>query len=64
MDRDDEKDEDEDKSPPAVSHTEACCALEIVLAYVEQQPGVHMSTTVMLNSILVEAAMKRSMNQN
>ena len=57
-----EEEEKEDETPPMVSHTEACHALETVLAYLEQQPGVQMSTTVMLNSLLVEAARKRSIN--
>ena len=32
------------------------CALETVLAYLEQQPGVPVSTTLTINSVLVEVA--------
>jgi len=51
-----EEKEKEDETPPRVSHTETCHALETVL---EQQAGVLVSTTVMLNSLLVEATRKR-----
>ena len=34
-----------------------------VLAYLEQQPGVPVSTTVTINSLLVEVAKKRSKNK-
>ena len=40
VDGDKESEDDEGESPPMVSHSEACCALETVLAYLEQQPGV------------------------
>ena len=55
--------ESEGESPPMVSHSEAYCALETVLAYLEQQPGVPVSTTVTINSLLVEVAKKRSKKQ-
>ena len=46
-----------------VSHSEACCALETVLAYLEQQAGVLVSTAVTINSLSVEVAKKRSKKQ-
>ena len=63
VDGDEEFDDDESESPPMVSHSEACCALETVLAYLEQLPGVLVSTTVAINSLLVEVAKKRSNKQ-
>ena len=51
VDGDDEYEDDDDESPPMVSHSEACCTLENVLAYLEQQPGVPVSTTVTINSL-------------
>ena len=45
-----------------VSHAQACQALETVLAYVEQQPEVPMSTTILLNSLLIQTARKRVQN--
>ena len=63
VDGDEESEDDEGESPPMVSHSEACCALESVLAYLEQQPGVPVSTTVTINSLLVEGAKKRSKKQ-
>ena len=56
VDGDEDAEDDEGESPPMVSHSEACCALDTVLAYLEQQPGVPISTTVMINSLLVEVA--------
>ena len=61
--RDEESEDDRGESAPMVSHSEACCALEIVLAYLEQQPGVPVSTTVTINSLLVEVAKKISKKQ-
>ena len=61
--RDEESEDDRGESAPMVSHSEAYCALEIVLAYLEQQPGVPVSTTVTINSLLVEVAKKRSKKQ-
>ena len=43
-----------------VSHAQACQALETVLAYVEQQPEVPMSTTILLNSLLIQTKEKGS----
>ena len=63
VDGDEESEDDEGESPPMVSHSEACCALETVLAYLEQQAGVPVSTTVTINSLLVEVAKKRSKQQ-
>ena len=43
-----------------VSHPQACQALEALLAYYEQQPGVpQMSTTVLLSGLMMQAAKKR-----
>ena len=63
VDGDEEFEDNEGEIPPMVSHSEACCALETVLAYLEQQPGVPVSTTVTINSLLVEVAKKRSKKQ-
>lgn len=60
--QEEEEEEKEKETSPTVSHTQACHALEIVLMYVEQQPGIQVSTTVMLNSVLVEATRKQSVN--
>ena len=59
VDGDEESEDDEGESLPMVSHCESCCALETVLAYLEQQSGVPVSTTVTINSLLVEVAKKK-----
>ena len=63
MDGDEESENSEGESPPMLSHSEACCAQETVLTYLEQQPGVPVSTTLTINSLLVEVAKKRSKKQ-
>ena len=42
-----------------VSHSQACQALETVLVYLEQQPEIPMSITVLLNTLLTQTARKR-----
>ena len=56
-----ENDDEDDDSvvTQTVSHSQACQALETVLVYLEQQPEIPMSTTVLLNSLLIQTARKR-----
>lgn len=51
--------EDDDVVTQTVSHTQACQSLETVLLYLEQQLNVPMSTSVLLNSLLIQTARKR-----
>ena len=55
----DEEDDDDNVVTQIVSHSQACQALETVLVYLEQQPEIPMSTTVLLNSLLTQTARKR-----
>lgn len=50
--------DDEDIHTQTMSHTQACQALEAVLAYIYlgQQPNTPMSTTVLVNALLSESA--------
>ena len=54
-----EEDDGDNVVTQTVSHSQACQALETVLVYLEQQPEISMSTTVLLNSLLTETARKR-----
>ena len=56
---DEEEDDDDNVVTQTVSHSQACQALETVLVYLEQQPEIPMSTTVLLNSLLTQTARKR-----
>ena len=56
-------DKEDDISPPAISHALICSALETVLAYVEQHSDIPMSTSVVLNSVLLKTAKKGETNQ-
>ena len=58
-----EEGDEEEITPPTVSHAKACEALQTVLMYLEQQPTAPMGTTVILNGLLLETAKKRVMNQ-
>ena len=59
-----EEDDEEEITPPTVSHAKACEALQTVLMYLEQQPTAPMGTKVIiLNGLLLETAKKRVMNQ-
>ena len=51
--------DDHDVVTQTVSHSQACQALETVLVYLEQQPEITLSTTVLLNSLLTQTARKR-----
>ena len=51
--------DDNDVVTQTASHAQACQALETVLAYLEQQPEIPMSTTVLLNGLLIQTARKR-----
>ena len=55
---DEEEDDDDNVVTQTVSHSQACQALETVLVNLEQQPEIPMSTTVLLNSLLTQTAMK------
>ena len=57
--KDDGDNDEKEKRSPAVSHAQAFSALETVLAYVQEQQGIPVSTTVMLNSLLIETATKK-----
>ena len=48
----DDEDDDDNIVTQTASHSQACQALETVLVYLEQQPEIPMSTTVLLNSFL------------
>ena len=54
----DNKSEDDGVSY-AVSHSQACDALETVLVYLIQQPHVPESITLTINSLLIETNKKR-----
>ena len=41
-----------------MSHAQAFSALETVLAYIQEQPGIPMCTIVMLNNPLIEVQNK------
>ena len=56
---DEEEDDDDNVVTQTVSHSQACQALETVLVYLEQQPEIPMSTSVLLNSLLTQTARKR-----
>ena len=56
---DEEEDDDDNIVTQTGSHSQACQALETVLVYLEQQPEIPMSTTVLLNSLLTQTARKR-----
>ncbi len=45
-----------------VSHSQACDALDTVLTYLQQQAHVPESTTVTINSLLIETNKKRYNN--
>ena len=52
--------EEEQETSSSVSHSQACQALEIVLSYVSDQPDVPMSTSVLLNGLLMQTSRKRA----
>ena len=52
------EDEDE-KNHSVISHSQACNALETVLAYLQQQPNVPESTTMTINGLLIETTKKQ-----
>ena len=55
-----EVDEDDDIITKYVSDSQACEALETLLAYLEQQSdSIPMGTTVLLNALLTQIAKKR-----
>ncbi len=59
-----DEDEDEDVvNVPTVSHAQACKSFETILVYLEQQPGVPMNATVLINGLLIETAKKRDETQ-
>ena len=54
------EEEEQDNSLPKVSHAKACQALETILLYAEEQPDIPMSTSLILNGLLLQASQKRA----
>ncbi len=59
---DNESEDEDDGVSHVVSHSQACDALETVLTYLQQQAHVPESTTVTINSLLIETNKKRYNN--
>ena len=57
-----EEEDEEEIDEPLVTHTQACEAAETLLKYLEQQPDIPISTTILLNGLLMQAARKRASN--
>ena len=54
------EEEEQDNLLPKVSHAKACQALETILLYAEEQPDIPMSTSLILNGLLLRSSQKRA----
>ena len=54
------EEEEQDNSLPKVSHAKACQALETIILYAEEQSDIPMSTSLILNGLLLQASEKRA----
>ena len=55
-----EEEDEEEIDEQTVTHAQACEAAEILLKYLEQQPDIPVSSTILLNGLLMQAVRKRA----